>query len=596
MSFFHKKIENPEKGAFFIPVLIGIGIITALGGATYGAAKWAESAKSDFLKSGVKLIGDLIYGAGEMLGEFSSSLLSQVLTADFMKKAITTNENFLLGWSEVRELSNMLIVLGFIAVGIAFTLRLEGFGTKKVLISLILVALLVNFSGIFCGIFIDGSNIAMDTFLKGGNGIGTDIFNKIASTGQQCAGGKTSGCIDWQNMADSYNVTGYIKAAVSFAVLFVMLAISMFYLSCILIARQAVLAILFILSPIAFTFWVFPFTKKWWSEWWSAFLKWIFIGDIGAFFIYIAWKILSSIKSPTDFDLVIIIIFLFVGFKIAAKNGGAGTIAAGAILGAAKSGVGIAMGAATSGGTVAGMAALNKLTKGGASAAKEKITAGAGRAMERIGLRQQGTTDTAVNKRVEEKAKLVSTAYASARARGDTGTMEKIQRDARTKKGADGAAAMQAIVENKDLRRTFKDSSGKFDEITASGRIDYARSAGAKDIRDKATKQAPTLAAHDYKTIAQIKHDHPAWSQSQARDEAVIRAAAKVPEEELDRDFVDSMDSKTLAAVTARMTTKKKETLKANTRESLMQQIRSMPAGSPEKLSMIKKAQIVIKI
>jgi hypothetical protein len=50
------------------------------------------------------------------------------------------------GWPSIRDLANMLIVLGFVVIGIAFTLRLEGYGSKKALINLIIVALLVNFS------------------------------------------------------------------------------------------------------------------------------------------------------------------------------------------------------------------------------------------------------------------------------------------------------------------------------------------------------------------------------------------------------------------------------------------------------------------
>jgi hypothetical protein len=448
------------------------------------------------LKSIIKAIGDTLYAIGDSLASVSSKLLGQVLTADFMQKAITTNANFVSGWQEVRNLANMFIVIGFVIVGVAFTLRIEGYGTKKALMNLILIALVINFSGVFCGLFIDASNIAMDTFLKGGSGVGTTIYNTIASTGQQCQGANARGCVDWQKMADEYNVTGYIKAALSFAILFVMLAISMFYLSFILIARQAVLAILFILSPLAFALWIFPFSRKWFNEWWTNFLKWIFIGDIGAFFIYIAAKVLGSLQNPTEFDYITIMVFLFVGFKITAKNGGAGTIAAATVLGATKAAAGVAIGAVP-GATAAGMKMLNAATGGRTSAATEKVKQGYGRAMERVGLRSTGGTDKIVQENVKKQAEGYSTAYAAAKVRGDQAEMNRIKNYALKGKGQTQAAAMVALKDNDAVLDAFKNEKGQMDargyqQLNQS--IQYAESAGAKDLRKDLSKSNPMLA------------------------------------------------------------------------------------------------------
>jgi hypothetical protein len=92
---------------------------------------------------------------------------------------------------------------------------------------------------------------------------------------------------------------------------------------------------------------------------------------------------------------------------------------------------------------------------------------------------------------------MISTAYASAKARGDTGTMERTQNDARTKRGSNGAAAMKAIADAGDLHDTFKDANGKTDFGRMSARVGYAESAGAKGLRSELSKSNPMLAKDD---------------------------------------------------------------------------------------------------
>ncbi|MBI3631487.1 MAG: hypothetical protein HY219_01300, partial [Candidatus Staskawiczbacteria bacterium] len=72
------------------------------------------------------------------------------------------------GWPMVRDLANMIIVLGFVVIGIATTLRIQEYQAKKLLPKLIIVALLINFSLLICGIFIDSSNIIIHYFSNAG--------------------------------------------------------------------------------------------------------------------------------------------------------------------------------------------------------------------------------------------------------------------------------------------------------------------------------------------------------------------------------------------------------------------------------------------
>ena len=87
-------------------------------------------------------------------------------------------------WGELLKYANLGIILGMIFMAIATILRIEKYSWKKMLPKLILVALLVNFSLIICGVLVDLSNYLVFTFLSAtnGNDLGNlivDIINKV---------------------------------------------------------------------------------------------------------------------------------------------------------------------------------------------------------------------------------------------------------------------------------------------------------------------------------------------------------------------------------------------------------------------------------
>ncbi len=480
------------------------------------------------------------------------------------------------GWPMVRDLANMFIVLGFVIIGIATALRFREYEAKKLLPKLIIVALLVNFSLVICGLFIDGSNIIMDGFgVKGGY---------LQRTWTKNVWKQAVSLIDnWNPKA----VSDYIGKAVGLVFQDIMMVVIFFLFFFLLIARYIALWILVILSPLAFVCYVFPFTKKFFEMWWSNFFQWCIIGIPAMFFLWLsdtmAGKLSKVVSSPAATSTVsgsflsmmtylIPGMFLLIGFLFSLQISAMGT---GAAIGAAKwSGKGVGK----IGGAVGG--ALAKKT--GLEAAGRKISSATGRTLERLGLRETGTTAAANKKQVEDKAKIMADEYAAAKASGDTSTVNRIQKWARTERGVRGAAAMKVVSEAKDLHEAFRDpTTGRTDLAAAHNRLNYAESVGAKDIRKEAVKIMPALAAQDTPVVQKIQNQHPGWTPQQAQHEAVVRAALKVPEESLDRDFVDSVNYTVIRDAGARMTNRKKEALKRNTLKSVRQQRRATPRGSP---------------
>lgn len=69
------------------------------------------------------------------------------------------------GWVIIRDLSNMFFIIVLLIIAISTILGIETYNYKKLLPKLILMAILINFSKMICGILIDVSQIMMMTLL-----------------------------------------------------------------------------------------------------------------------------------------------------------------------------------------------------------------------------------------------------------------------------------------------------------------------------------------------------------------------------------------------------------------------------------------------
>lgn len=467
---------------------------------------------------------------------------------------------FVNGWSSVRDLANMLVVLGFVIVGIATALRIREYEAKKFLWPLIIVALLINFSGLFCGLIIDGSNITMKGLLNGLNKsaatpaqMGNTFFDDVQKTEKKAA------CTA---LGDN-DLGAYVSIDVLYGVIYLAIAFCFLYLSIILIARYAILGILFMLSPLAFVFWAFPFpkAKDVWNQWWSHFLKWAFIGVSICFFLWLAGMMLQSFPkldgskgevplSRIILYLSIVIITIIVGIKISSKSSGIGALAAGAVMGLATGGAALAMGAVRGGAGLAGAGAgaiAKAIPTGGgqsladrASSAKQKVTGGVGRAMDRM-TGNTGNTAMKESARVSAEQKGMDAMLNS----GNASDKARVQQLARTGTGAKGAAAVAAVVAAGQVSETFgtrNPNTGKMEmDVSQSSkvgqRLKYAGSMGGGNLVEKAGKEDPRLMAfHDEKVNKKIAES--------GRDENGLRVAPmsrKAAQEAVIGDAVQKM-------------------------------------------------------
>src|SRR3989344_8276587 len=104
----------------------------------------------------VGYVASLFVNIGGSLVNWTLDLNSQVLN----------NSTVSIGWTVSRDIANLGFVLAIIIIAFATILRIESYQMEKLPANLITAALLVNFSLVFAGIFIDFSGILTNFFIN----------------------------------------------------------------------------------------------------------------------------------------------------------------------------------------------------------------------------------------------------------------------------------------------------------------------------------------------------------------------------------------------------------------------------------------------
>jgi len=479
-----------------------------------------------------KMFADMSFG-------LFAYILSQLIEDPQNLWAITKNTPngaggvFLASWDVVKGWANMLIVLGLVGIAMATILRFRDYEAKKLLIPIIIVALLVNFSVVFVGVMIDGSNIVMRT-LTVGNEQEQNIILAIDRAHRNIADPLYTRAMAAATNATSFSTPiaealRYTATESVFIIMYLAIAIIFFLLSIVLIQRYVILAILFILSPLAFVFYVFPFSKNLFSKWWHLFIKWCFAGLAAAFFIGISVKILQTpfignnwSTNPGDnaigalpriiLQLLIVLGFLVAGYKFAKKSAAAADL----IMGGVKATAGVLSGAVlgVAGGTTGGLAkatGLATLAQNTKNRVSDKISDWSTRAQERLGLVGAGTNATRKKSLAEARLKEPTERLKNE----SSGALAKIATE--SYKPADRVAATKILTERND-----------FDKVGKSKRETAMKEAMAYGIPAKEFTALDTrLAKHDEKGIKELMEDPDPNKRAKTETEAEERLVAK---------------------------------------------------------------------
>ena len=208
-------------------------------------------------------------------------------------------------WAVMRNIANVAFVLAFLLIIFSqlTNFGVSNYGVKKMLPRIVIAALLVNVSFFVCQIAVDLSNI-LGYSLK-------DLFGAITT---QATGTSSSALTSPFTGADPGEntfafVTGSILAiGVGSVVLYSLLGtlipvllaalVALITILFILVARQALIILLVVVSPLAFVAYLLPNTEAWFKKWRQAFTALLLVFPIIAVVFGVS-TLASGILSAT---------------------------------------------------------------------------------------------------------------------------------------------------------------------------------------------------------------------------------------------------------------------------------------------------------
>ncbi len=186
-------------------------------------------------------------------------------------------------WAIVRDLLNMLFILILLFSAFATIFQVAKYNYKKILLILIIMALLVNFSYPISRVIIDASNVAMYSIAQGTLGdenyLEEDLLNG-------------SGIKEFFH--PGYSSTALMLMAIIFLAI---LTITLFAFAILLFIRGAALVLLIIFSPIGFVGNIIPGFEKIARDWWSNLFKYAFFGPIMMLGLYVSIEMMKILKN-----------------------------------------------------------------------------------------------------------------------------------------------------------------------------------------------------------------------------------------------------------------------------------------------------------
>lgn len=258
----------------------------------------------------------------------------------FLLRTVASYNNFtrepgvVIGWTAVRDLSNMFFILILLVIAFATILNIKSYGYQQLLSRTIIIAILINFSKTIVGFAIDISQVIMLTFVRAVNDVitgGIAVALGIQGIGQAPVGGFT-------DLGGDYAVAivgGLIMLLIAVVVIAVLVMM--------LVMRLVALWVAIVLAPLAFVANIFPNTRSFYNKWVKELGSNLATGPMLAFFLWLTFAITASgtayqsfnleggIAEPTQFlgksnmvNFIVAITLLLMGMKMAAQSGAAG--------------------------------------------------------------------------------------------------------------------------------------------------------------------------------------------------------------------------------------------------------------------------------
>lgn len=208
-------------------------------------------------------------------------------------------------WKVVRDLANMSFIFILLYAAIR-TIIGVGEDNQKLIVKIIVVAVLINFSLFFTKVVIDISNILALLFY-GAIAPGaleaplSTQLNPLSNVGLSNSFMQHLNLTTLYQAAETIDISSLITVGIMGSIMLLVAAFVFFAVALMFIIRYVILILLLILSPIAFLGFVLPQTKKYKDQWVDALLGQAFFAPIYLMLTWISIKVLAGIMSAVSF-------------------------------------------------------------------------------------------------------------------------------------------------------------------------------------------------------------------------------------------------------------------------------------------------------
>ncbi len=286
---------------FLLAVIIGLGIILPTDYANaFSVTDWLTNHFLDYIIAPIIwLVSYVLLFVAWLFIHLASAILDAAMQPGIYTATLGTWDTpggFInVGWTAVRDLTNMFFILILLFIAFGTILRIEAYKAKRLLPALIIAIFLVNFSKIITLVVVDFGQIFMYT-----------LYNQLGSfTGAQ----SNLTQVVWDALA-FYSPLGEgtpwpptlsmgVGAAGS-CIFGWLLALTYIAMAAFMLIRLAMLCILTILSPAVFLLWVLPSTKKYFSSWAEKLINYAMVGPVLVFFIWISSLMAQQLFDPAS--------------------------------------------------------------------------------------------------------------------------------------------------------------------------------------------------------------------------------------------------------------------------------------------------------
>ncbi len=210
-----------------------------------------------------------------------------------------------IGWKVVRDVANIFFVIIMLTIALGTLFNIQTYEYKKLLPKLMVAIILVNFSKMIVGLAIDVGQVIMLTFVH--------VYEKVGA-GAIVNGLSLQSMFDLKELVEDKGGKGGINYWTLFGsaslalVMLVVASVVVLQLIVVLLFRIIMLWVLVIFSPIAFVASVLPTSPLqkvgFFGQYWNYLSKYIIIGPILAFFLWLSFSIMQTVNHKSDEHII----------------------------------------------------------------------------------------------------------------------------------------------------------------------------------------------------------------------------------------------------------------------------------------------------